>query len=244
MLAPPWSSPASSAPTIPVNQALRVLALHRAGRRERMQPRSPESLVGVDVPDAGDPRLRQQKGLERRLAVLGELEQPVRRELLRQRLDAEAGAKNSSSWSPASRTTAWPKRRTSVNTRVRPSSSSKRARTWLGSGAASYSRGPPSRSFFIRSAVSPCSESREQQVAGHPQVHGERATAFQPDQQVLPPPRDRGDLRPATARSSACGGSGRVSRSSSTDAETIRFPTSSGSSWRRTVSTSGNSGMP
>ena len=41
----------------------------------------------------------------------------------------------------------------------------------------------------------------------------------------------------------AVGGSGLVRRSSRTDAETIRLPTSSGSSWRRTVSTSGNSGM-
>jgi len=56
-----------------------------------VKPRPPESLIGVDVPDPGDTGLRQQERLERRRAVLGELEQPLRRELLRQRLDPETG---------------------------------------------------------------------------------------------------------------------------------------------------------
>ena len=50
--------------------------------------------------------------------------------------------------------------------------------------------------------------------------------------------------RPASASSVAAGGSGRVQRSSSTSALSIVRPTSSGSSWRRTVSTSGSSGTP
>ena len=49
--------------------------------------------------------------------------------------------------------------------------------------------------------------------------------------------------RPASASSTRAGSSGRVQRSSSTSAASIVRPTTSGSSWRRTVSTSGSSGM-
>src|SRR5918995_1719289 len=50
--------------------------------------------------------------------------------------------------------------------------------------------------------------------------------------------------RPVTARSTSRGGTGRVRRSSKTSIDSIRRPTSSGSIWRRIVSTSGSSGTP
>src|SRR6478672_6333877 len=49
--------------------------------------------------------------------------------------------------------------------------------------------------------------------------------------------------RPATALSTEAGAAGLVRRSSRMVADSIRLPTSSGSSWRRTVSTSGSSGI-
>src|SRR5215213_445824 len=49
-----------------VAQRLQVLGLHRTSGRERVQPGAEERLVGVDVADAGDLRLVEQKGLQRR----------------------------------------------------------------------------------------------------------------------------------------------------------------------------------
>ena len=51
-------------------------------------------------------------------------------------------------------------------------------------------------------------------------------------------------VRPDTALSTSAAGTGRDQRSSSTSSRSIRRPSSSGSSWRQTVSTSGSSGIP
>src|SRR5262249_60420139 len=147
-------------------------------------------------------------------------------------------------WSPSSSTTAWPKRLTSVNSSSAPSSSRNRARTWLGSGSDSYTRGPSNGSVFIRSAVAPPPGSR---IKRFPVIRRCRAALTPPRAPISgywPRRATAVTSRPATARSTELGGSGRVSRSSITETDSIRFPTSSGSSWRRTVSTSGNSGMP
>src|SRR4051794_24225893 len=54
-----------------------------------MQASAPERLVRVDVADARHTRLGQQERLEWRRAPLRELEEPLRGQLARQRLDPE-----------------------------------------------------------------------------------------------------------------------------------------------------------
>src|SRR3954454_22628306 len=74
-----------------VAQRLQVLGLHRAGWGERVQTRPIERLVGVDVADAGDARLVEQEGLQRRGPSRRHLSQGLGREVRGERLDAELG---------------------------------------------------------------------------------------------------------------------------------------------------------
>src|SRR5207244_3322864 len=71
----------------PGAEVLAVLEPHRAGRRERVEPGSPERLVGVDVADAGDTRLVEQERLQRRRPTERESGQALGGELARERLD-------------------------------------------------------------------------------------------------------------------------------------------------------------
>src|SRR3954451_19081404 len=130
-------------------------------------------------------------------------------------------AKYSSSSSSRS-TTACPNRRTSVNTTRRPPSRRSCARRYGGSPLPSRRTRFPVIRRCIASVRSPSRRRRR----------------------YLPRRSTASIVRPATARSTPCGGSGRVQRSSSTVASSIRRPVISGSSWRRIVSTSGSSGMP
>src|SRR5262245_45385585 len=57
-----------------------------AGRSQRVHPRTPERLIGVDVPDARQPALVEDHGLHRRPPVGESLGQAPRRERRRQRL--------------------------------------------------------------------------------------------------------------------------------------------------------------
>ena len=58
--------PACSAWRMPRWSAFTSSGLERGGRRERMDLRPPERLVGVDVPDAGDRPLVEDRRLHRR----------------------------------------------------------------------------------------------------------------------------------------------------------------------------------
>ena len=51
--------------------------LERAGDPQRVEPRAPERLVGVDVPDAGDRALVEQRRLQRRPPAAQRLAQPA-----------------------------------------------------------------------------------------------------------------------------------------------------------------------
>ena len=98
--------------------------------------------------------------------------------------------------------------------------------------------GPPPNRRALLAALG------EQQVAGHPQVHDQRRAVVEPDQQVLAAATDRCDpaaerAPPRSARSAPAASS--AHRGSAT--ATIVRPTSSGSIWRRIVSTSGSSGI-
>ena len=58
-------------------------------RAERVQARPPERLVGVDVPDAGEPPLIEQRRLERSPATVERLGEPPAREGAHQRFPAD-----------------------------------------------------------------------------------------------------------------------------------------------------------
>ena len=54
-----------------------------------MDPRAPERLVGVDVPDAGDRALVEERRLDRRAPAGERVGEALRRERGGERLDAE-----------------------------------------------------------------------------------------------------------------------------------------------------------
>ena len=174
--------------------------------------------------------------------VRRQLQQSLGRELARERLDPEPAAKRSSS-SASSIRKASPKRRGSVNQSSRPSSSTKRARTWRGS-APTRALGLV-RAAALRGVRGLALALDQHQVAGHPQVHDQGPPALEAQQQVLAAPRQRPRSSrprpPAPARRAAPAG---ASARRAPRAHSIRRPSSSGSSWRQTVSTSGSSGIP
>ena len=214
----------------PLDQRLAVLGLHRARRRERVQLGAVERLVGVDVADPGDPRLGQQERLQRRRAARGQPAERLRGELVGERLDPDAARRGTrSSLVALAAATAWPKRRTSVNSSSEPSSSSKRGRRWRSAverlveprPAEARVASPSGRRPDPRPVVGRA----QQQVAGHPQVQRQR--------HVRPRGRAAGTCRggpPTRSAAPRCrarrrsGGSGRVSRSSRISAESIRAP--------------------
>ena len=71
IVAPPAASPAS-APPAPPREGVALRAHERPGGPQRMDPRAEQRLVGVDVPDAGDPALVEQERLDRRAAAAAE----------------------------------------------------------------------------------------------------------------------------------------------------------------------------
>ena len=52
-----------------VVQPPELVAVDALGRAERMDPRAPERLVDVDVPEAGERPLVEERGLDRRAAL-------------------------------------------------------------------------------------------------------------------------------------------------------------------------------
>ena len=183
-----------------VAQRLQVLGLHRAGGRERVQAGPVERLVGVDVADAGDPGLVEQERLQRRRAPGGHRSQRLRRELGRERLDADLAGEarlevdvvDQEGLAEAARVG-----EPDLATVVEDEAGAQVA----GRGRALGLVQPPS----LR-GVEHVLALDQDQVAGHPQMHDQRLAAVQRQQQVLaaPPqpldraPADRGaQLRPA-----------------------------------------------
>ena len=208
-----------------------------------MQVGAEQRLVGVDVADPGDPRLVEQERLQRRAPAGGELEQRLRRQLAAERLDPEPRgevavelvAGEDDGVAEAARV-GEPELRAVVEHHPRAQMASVRGRLVQARPAEAVGRPSGRRPVGAGRA--------DQQVAGHPQVHDQRRAVVEPDDQVLAAPADRLDPRGrSSASSTAAGSSGRVQRSSSTSASSIVRPTTSGSSWRRTVSTSGSSGI-
>jgi len=72
-------------------QSLTVRCSHRPRRGEGMKPGPVKSLVGVDVSDPGNPRLVEQKRLERSPPPLGYRAQGLRREPVGEGIDPEPG---------------------------------------------------------------------------------------------------------------------------------------------------------
>src|SRR6188472_357652 len=144
--------------------------------------------------------------------------------------------KRSSSFASSIRK-ASPKRRGSVNQTSRPSSSVKRARRCRSDveRSASYSRRPSEGS----SLLSPSTRTKLPVIrrcmtsVRAPSSASSRYFPRRPNPSIV---------APSTAASSLAGDMGRHQRASRTSSPSIRCPVSSGSSWRQTVSTSGNSG--
>src|SRR5215212_118921 len=147
-------------------------------------------------------------------------------------------AKRSSSPSSSTRK-ASPKRRGSVNQSSRPSSRTKRARRCRSSveRSLSYSRRPSEGSSIS-------SPSRRIRLPVIRRCMTSVRSPSSPIRMYLPRRPRRTIVPPLTAAPSSCGVTGRDQRSSSTSSRKTRCPSTSGSSCRMTVSTSGSSGMP
>ena len=63
-----------------------IAGVERVGRPQRMEPRAPERLIGVDVPDAGDEALVEQQRLQLRRSTSQPLRQARRGEPALERL--------------------------------------------------------------------------------------------------------------------------------------------------------------
>ena len=208
-----------------------------------MQLGAEQRLVGVDVADPGDPRLVEQERLQRRAAVGRELEQPPRRQLAAKRLDPEPGGEVGVELVAAEHDrvaepprVGEPQLRAVVEDEPRPQVAR------VGVGLVEAGRAEPIRLHQVDGRVR--ARPAEQQVAGHPQVHDQRRPVVELDEQVLaaapdrldPPPGERllDAVRQLRARPPLVEDLG----------DSIVRPRASGSSWRRTVSTSGSSGIP
>ena len=77
----------------------------------------------------------------------------------------------------------------------------------------------------------------------HPEVDHQRTPGFEPNDQVLAAPVDRSTRSLSSSRATSIGSCGRVRRASAISTRANRRPSSSGASRRRTVSTSGSSGI-
>ena len=92
MLAPLASIPACERLDDRRRQRLPLRARYAAGRAQRVHARAEQRLVGVDVPDAGDPALVEQERLHRRPAAARERAQVLGAEAGVEGLEAEARA--------------------------------------------------------------------------------------------------------------------------------------------------------
>ena len=180
----------------------------------RVDAGAPQRLVGVDVADARDRPLRQQLGLDAGPAAPRRPPKPAVVERLVPRLGPWAASVGSEAYSPAGTTPMRPNRRTSRSSSTRPSSSAHHARTY-GSSSPGRSRSTPVIPRWTTSSRSSSSASSR----------------------YLP-------RRPtASMRAPAANGADANFGDGCPHASVIGAPATSGSSCRRTVSTSGSSGI-
>ena len=204
-------------------QALDVGPAYPRRRQLRMDLRRPQRLVGVDVAEPGDDALVEQDGLDRRLAPAQRRVQELGRERVRERLGAEPEREERGDA---------PRRRAAA-----PTSRS-------GGGRCSATSEPSSSSSSARSAARRLlARAASQEVAGHPQVDGQRLAVVEPQQQVLAAALD------ALDREAREGGRDRARAARGARAARRRRgrarssgPRRRGASRVRTVSTSGSSG--
>ena len=81
--------PAASAFAIARGARVQLVGVELAGGPQRVDARAPERLVDVDVPEAGERALVEQRGLDRRFAVREPRGEHLRRKGAPERLGAE-----------------------------------------------------------------------------------------------------------------------------------------------------------
>ena len=195
-----------------------------ADRTQRVDPRPEQGLVRVDVAHAGDPLLGSRKAFTGARRPAASARSASAREVGLKRLHPEPSGEVLLERLAPSRTT---RSRSGAGRRTAPASR-RPARGGRGGGAGR--RHPRPR--------------HQEQVASHPEVHHEEDLVLQRDDEVLAAARDASTRRPATASASSAGWAGSHQRGSSTSSRSSRRPSTYGASWRRSVSTSGSSGMP
>ena len=197
-------------------QAHDLVGVERVRRAEWAEPRAPERLVRVDVPQAGDDALVEEHRLERRPSSCELRCEPARVKRGPSGSGPFFAARYGSSSTPSS-TSQVPNRRTSRYTTRVPSSSSITARSWL---AGSQPKPPVMRRCTSRA----------------------RPLSRRSDE-VLPAPLDGDDASPSSSSATSNRSFGRVSRGSRISTRSSTRPSSRGASWARIVSTSGSSGI-
>ena len=203
----------------------------RPGGPQRMEPRGPQRLVGVDVADPGDERLVEQERLEPALPPAQPAPEVAHRERRVERLRTERREdrrrrRPRSTSSPVTGSRPYsptlPNLRMSRKRSSRPSASSRTSRTYGSSGvSAGTTNSWPVIFRWIVSAASP-----------------DRSTTI-----CLARRPTASTRRPATASANASGVCVRSVRAHEQRAPTIVAPTMRGRRSRATVSTSGSSGI-
>src|SRR6185312_12830949 len=137
-----------------------------AGRPQRMDPRMPERLVGVDVPEPGDGPLVEDRGLDRRLPAGESLREVGGREPSTERLRPE----------PYTQV-----RLGLILVEQEPRTEAAEVAVGDPRAVVELEHGP-----LVAGGLVP-------EPAGHPQVHEQHLPAGEADDQVLAPPLDRVD---------------------------------------------------
>ena len=181
-----------------------LIAVERAGKTLWVEPGVPERLVHVDVPEAGQGPLVEQRGLQRGAAPLQPLAQSLRREGGDERLLAETR----------------PEVRLEL-ARLEQQPGAETPDIAVGDLAAVVERQQRAPVRVARERVGP-------QRAGHAEVDQQRTPRREPDDQVLPATVDVLDALSGQLRGDDQGSSGRVSRMSLISTCSSRRPSSAG----------------
>ena len=140
-----------------------------------MKPGPVKSLVGVDVSDPGNPRLVEQKRLERSPPPLGYRAQGLRREPVGEGIDPEPGFEEAFELAIA---------------QEQPLAEAPRIGEEQPRAVVELQIGSQIRRVLVAFG--------QHQVPGHPQVHDECRTILEPEHQVFPPALDGLDPPPGS----------------------------------------------